>query len=402
MKHRLWTALLAFSFAVTLSLPAAATGATIADFLISASSVQVKERTLELERYAPDPQTGRYVRESTLELPTQLNRVSPGAQFTFRAQSNRVTVYVDCLTDLDGDGQYEWLDGGANPAWTELSADGILSPPGQTPAWMVQGDTRTLSAVSLLALGMDAERARGQTGTTPLAGLTLKQSGDLIYCITAQCQPEDPGQAATSHAYYVQIDRSLDPDLPVFQIGAAAFSDTPSWAWYWNDVDYAGHAGLLSGTGWNTFSPDGKVNRATLVQVLYNREGKPAPGTSPFPDAQPGEWYAGAVSWASGLGLVSGFEDGTFRPYAELNREQLALILYQYARYQGADTDFWFDLNFYPDGSAVSPWAREAMVWAVGSGVFSGRGDKTLSPADPVTRAELAAVLTKLCTTALP
>lgn len=392
-RSRIAALCLCFCLSVSLFLPAQAVETEVATLLISGSPVDLVDRNFPLERYLREG-GDTYARADERELSTKLNRVSPGAVFTVHATS-RCTIYVESLTDLDGDGMYEWLDGGSAPLWDELSASARLTVPGPLPVWMDAGGSRTISAAALTARGLDIERGRTAQGATPISSLTPSHSGDLIFCLTAV------GIEGGEQTWYFQVDFSLDPTLPLWQVGAAAFHDVPSWAWYWEAVDYVVRAQLLSGQGGGTFAPTGPVDRATLVQVLYNLAGQPKTDPSTFSDIKGDDWYAGAVAWAVQTELVGGFEDGTFRPLAPLTREQLAVVVHRFAQSKGADQDFWFDLNTYPDGTSVSPWAQASLTWAVGSGTLSGREDGRLDPGGPVTRAELCAAIHKLSTTLL-
>lgn len=393
-RSRIAALCLCLCLSLSLIAPARATGGEVATLLIQGSPVDLVSSTFPLERYVRQSD-GPYASADERELSTDLNRVSPGAVLTVQAKT-QCTVYVETLTDLDGDGMYEWLDGGSAPLWDELSASAQLTVPGALPVWMDVGSSRTISAAALTARGLDVECARTPKGSTPIPSLAPSHSGDLIFCLTAV------GMDGGAQTWYFQVDFDLDATLPLWQIGAAAFDDVPSWAWYWDAVDYAVRQQLLSGQGGGTFAPTAKVDRATLVQVLYNLADRPTADAAAYSDVKGQDWFAGAVGWAAQTGLTGGYEDGTFRPLAPLTREQLASIVHRFAQSRGIDQDFWFDLTTYPDGAAVSPWAQASLTWAVGSGILSGREDGRLDPAGPVTRGELSAVVYKLCTTLLP
>ena len=101
------------------------------------------------------------------------------------------------------------------------------------------------------------------------------------------------------------------------------------------NVAFVVQKGLFSGTGSSTFSPEDDMTRAMLVTVLYRLAGAPGGGTNSFSDVPAGSWYADPVAWASGQGIVKGCGSGEFRPADPITREQLAVILYNYARSRG-------------------------------------------------------------------
>ena len=114
-----------------------------------------------------------------------------------------------------------------------------------------------------------------------------------------------------------------------------------------------------------------------------------------FPDVDAAAWYADAVAWASGNGIVTGTGSG-FEPDGQITREQLATILYRYADFLGLDTSAAGALSQFSDGDKVSAWAEEAMQWAVGSGLLTGKGNGTVDPTGNATRAEVAAILQRM------
>jgi hypothetical protein len=112
-----------------------------------------------------------------------------------------------------------------------------------------------------------------------------------------------------------------------------------------------------------------------------------------FADVPAGKWFTDAVAWASANGIVGGYGESVFGADDAVTREQIAVLLYRYAKLMGMDVSAAADLSAYADADAISEWAREAMAWANATGLITGRGADTLAPADTATRAEVAAVL---------
>ena len=175
------------------------------------------------------------------------------------------------------------------------------------------------------------------------------------------------------------------------------FSDVKAGDWFYDAVLYAYENGLMSGTGAAAFSPNQTLTRAMVAQVLYSMEGAPAGGTSTFTDVAAGTWYASAVNWAAGNGVVSGYGDGTFGPNDNVTREQVAMILYSFAKSKGYDVSEKASLSSFADMSSVSTYAQEAMSWAAGAGLISGMGNNTIVPQGSATRAQFAVMLMQFC-----
>lgn len=176
------------------------------------------------------------------------------------------------------------------------------------------------------------------------------------------------------------------------------FVDVTEDAWYYEAVKYVYENGLMIGTADDTFAPNSTLSRAMVAQILYNLEGQPtADGKSSFTDAS-GHWAANAIAWAQETGVVSGYENNTFRPNRAVTREELAQMLYNYAQYKGSVLPPMGDLSKFPDGDKVNDWAKNAMNWATGLGVINGYEDGTLRPGGNTTRAEAASMIMGLAT----
>ena len=184
-------------------------------------------------------------------------------------------------------------------------------------------------------------------------------------------------------------------------VDTAFFTDVAADQWYAGEVYQAAKNGYVNGVGdTKLFMPDNDISRAELTQVMFNmagqsvREGIAYP--TPFSDVPELAWFAQPVSWASEAGVVTGIGDtGTFAPYDNATREQVATMFYRYAAAQGTDASGVADLSGYTDAASVSDWAEQAVAWAVEAGVF-GQGTDALRPSDPISRAEVAAMAVRL------
>lgn len=172
------------------------------------------------------------------------------------------------------------------------------------------------------------------------------------------------------------------------------FTDVKESDWFYKGVAYVVDKGVMSGVSENQFDPSGKLTRAMLVQMLYNMESRPAcDAENAFIDVPVGQWYTDAVIWANDEKIVSGMGDGLFAPNMEITREQMVVMLYNYAKYKGYDVTASADLSKFADNASVSTWAQPAMQWAVAEGYISGMGDNQLAPQGTATRAEIASVI---------
>lgn len=172
------------------------------------------------------------------------------------------------------------------------------------------------------------------------------------------------------------------------------FSDVWPGRWYYSAVEYAVSEGLFSGTSASIFAPDAPMTRGMFVRVLANKAGvdlSQYAGTT-FSDVKAGAWYAAPVEWAAENKIVSGIGDGRFAPERNVTREQMAVILYNYARYAGCDLMSRVGaLVRFSDSDKISGYAWHPMEWAVTHGLLTGSGGK-LNPQGTATRAQVAQV----------
>lgn len=169
--------------------------------------------------------------------------------------------------------------------------------------------------------------------------------------------------------------------------------------WYAQSAIYLFEHGYVTGTSDGVFSPSSKVTRAMAVQVICRIDGAETSDyseSSTFSDVPSGAWYHDAVEWAAANGLTSGTGGEKFSPLRTVTRAELAVMLFNNppaeccTRLRVGDPAA---LERFPDADSVPLWAVEAVSWAIGQGLISGRGDGTIAPSAPATRGELAVIL---------
>lgn len=179
------------------------------------------------------------------------------------------------------------------------------------------------------------------------------------------------------------------------------YTDIDRSAWYHTYADYVILRGLMGSTKTDTltFEPNTSCTRAMIVSILYRLEGSPAASfENRFPDVADGQWYTSAIMWASQNGVVSGYNTGKFGPNDKITREQIAVVLMQYAnKIKGYDTSARANIADFVDENLCT-WSRNAVRWAVAEGLISGAvidGTTYLQPRNNATRAQVATILTK-------
>ena len=192
--------------------------------------------------------------------------------------------------------------------------------------------------------------------------------------------------AEAERIYHLLTEGSGTPVLPVTPskpkndkpTTGSSFTDVPAGSWYEEAVNYVHEKGLMNGTSSNAFSPNANTTRGMIVTILARVEGVNTNGTP---------WYAAGQKWA----MDNGISDGTNMP-GVITREQLATILYRYAKQKGYDVSKSAALTAFSDADKVSGYAAEAMQWAVAEGLLQGSNGK-LNPQGSATRAQVATIL---------
>ncbi len=178
-----------------------------------------------------------------------------------------------------------------------------------------------------------------------------------------------------------------------------SFVDVNEKDWFYDSVMYTVQKGLFSGTDETRFSPNSPMTRAMLVTVLHRLEGKTSPTLeNKFKDVNLSEWYTDAIRWSSENDIVRGITDTEFMPQKNITREQLAVMLYRYARIKGMNTEVKGNITDFTDSKNISSWAIEAINWATENKLVAGRENGMLDPAGNATRAEVAAILERFIT----
>lgn len=175
------------------------------------------------------------------------------------------------------------------------------------------------------------------------------------------------------------------------------YTDVKEEAWYVTPIEYVTRNNLMNGVGNDKFNPSEKGTRAMIVTILYNKEGKPAvTGKATFKDVTSGAWYEGPIAWAKANNIANGYQDGSFGPSESVTREQLAVMLYNYAKSKGTVSTGNTEMKF-ADNADIHNWAQEAMKWCVSNKIINGKGNNKLDPRGFATRAEIATMIMNFC-----
>ena len=285
---------------------------------------------------------------------------------------------------------------GNSTGYTEVEiVDDIIIVPSVTKLTIESGETRDINVTACV----------GAYG----ASVPVNSSDDLF---TFRCD-ENIGTidelgvftATTASAVsqsgniYVEYNNN-SIEIPV-QVGAyiVEFTDTTN---HWAKTYIGTLAGMniLDGMGDNTFAPDGSLTRAQFVAMLAKMTDGidiTAAASAGFTDVNEKDWYFGYVNWGYENGIVNGMGDGTFSPNASITREQMAVMLCNYARSVGFALPQTVSGVSFSDASSISSWAADYVATAAGAGIINGFDTGDFRPQGVATRAQAATVIYKMC-----
>lgn len=206
---------------------------------------------------------------------------------------------------------------------------------------------------------------------------------------------ENVKSAAEITAVMKKTENGDTPQTPTKTDWSNPFKDIAEGDWFYKNVKYVNENGLMNGVEEDVFDPNGDVTRAMFVTVLYRMEQEPKTGTATFADVDADSYYSSAVAWAEENNIVNGVSDTEFAPNDNISREQMAAIVYRYAKYKGYDSAVNTKAD-YTDNDSISEYAKEAVNWLSEKEIMSGNPDGSFAPQANSTRAESAAVFQRV------
>ena len=203
----------------------------------------------------------------------------------------------------------------------------------------------------------------------------------------------------TNNQKAIQAFKIKKVTLNVANQKEAIFNDVTADDWYYTAVKYTYQKGIIKGATSTEFRPNAKFSRGMLVTILWRMEGEPkVTNAKEFADVTSGKYYYNAIRWATSKGIVNGYSNGKFGPEDNITREQLAVMLRNYAKYKGKNVSQTADISKYKDSGKTSGYAKTSVQWAIAKGIISGKDNGTrIDPQGTASRAEAAAMIYNYC-----
>lgn len=179
-------------------------------------------------------------------------------------------------------------------------------------------------------------------------------------------------------------------------VGDLPYTDVKTGDWFYDGAKYCYENNIMKGISATQFGPSITTTRAMIVTMLYRLEGSPeAYNVNMFTDVSTADYFFDAVRWAAQFGIVTGVSETSFNPNGIITREQMAAMLYRYAKYKNYDTKFTSYISSFTDGNKVSAYALDAMGWANDKGLITGVKVDVLDPQGSATRAQAGTIFAR-------
>lgn len=175
------------------------------------------------------------------------------------------------------------------------------------------------------------------------------------------------------------------------------YSDVKEKAWYYDAVKEAYEKNYMEGKPGGLFAPNESVTRAQYVTILARLCNAEGDTDNDFKDVGVKKWYAAAVGWASRAGIVTGYEDSTFRGDNPISRQELMVMTERYLDY------IWTELpesdvavSSFTDAGKIAKWAASSVDEMRRIGLIEGDNEGRFNPIQTATRAEIATMTVRL------
>ena len=335
--------------------------------------------------------------DSALISPYRMFDIPASGAYTF-------SFYGDNYTGTDG-ASVCLMDGNRSISVKTDDADAAVTLDAKNAAASITSDEMLTATVSYVDMTAGCEinvtgQASGGANLFVTAGILQIDGfyGDVI--ITAVNSGQTVTAARTLDGAAVAFDiKDLEQRDPISVVNpiSIVFRDVQLNAWYYSPVMNVYGKGLMVGTSVKPmlFSPNTPLTRGMVVTVLYRMAGSPDTSglTNPFDDVAAGQWYTDAVIWAAERGIVNGYGGGRYGPEDNVTREQLTVILNNYAGYAGISLPSSKSYTGFNDEEDIADYAKDAVESLFETGIIGGYPDGSFKPRGEATRAEFAAIL---------
>ena len=210
--------------------------------------------------------------------------------------------------------------------------------------------------------------------------------------------PKEPGKEHTTPQTLTAVKTALTEKLTKSEnLAPTAFADTEKH-WAKESIQFVNKLGILKGIKETEFAPNEAMTRAMFITALgrLGNVNEQDYSASSFGDVPADAYYRSFAEWAKTAGISSGTQIGSFAPNQPISREQIAAMIFRFAKYLGYELPAVQAKAAFADEAQISSWAKEAVIALQQAGILHGKGNQMFDPQGKATRAEIAALLQRL------
>jgi len=245
---------------------------------------------------------------------------------------------------------------------------------------------------NVVYVNYDNEVVALNKGTATLTGIVVPAEERIII------ENEEAERVDWSTIIPADKLKTVTVNVNVTEEDVLPFEDVQITDWFYEAVRYSYYNGIFKGVTETTFAPKSLLTRAMFVTVLWRMENEPESDAElQFTDIANNAYYIEALKWAYENEIINGVSENTFAPNANITREQIATIIYRYAKYKGDDTEVNLALT-YNDKDSISSWATDAVRFCKATGIMEGDNNNMFNPKAGTKRSEAAAIAQRILT----
>lgn len=179
---------------------------------------------------------------------------------------------------------------------------------------------------------------------------------------------------------------------------AVVYTDIDGVEWARDAIYALTKLGIVSGRGEGVFDPDTLIKREEFVKMAVLAYGIETDKTAKcdFSDVSQDAWFAPYIASGVAMGAINGIGDGSFGVRKTISRQDMAVLIYKFGLYNGAEFPDGADIGKFTDRAAISDYAAEAVSKLNACGIINGMGDLSFAPKSGATRAQAAAIVYRM------
>lgn len=276
--------------------------------------------------------------------------------------------------------------------------DALLTQGGTASGTVLDERGLPMAGAQVVAFTEDGSRAARSTQTDSTGDFVIKglSTGNYVVAVLSWRLGEifhgNVRDKELSVPVAMTFSQNVDLGIIFYEPETPSFTDVDLLNPFFTEIEWLASTGITTGYDNGTFLPWSSVDRAAMAAFLYRFSGGTGfepPTTPTFTDVPVDNPFFAEIEWLASTGVTTGYADGTFQPWAPVDRSAMAAFLYRFA---GSPSYVPPAISPFTDLTPTSPFYKE-ICWLASTGITTGYSDQTFRPWDDVNRGAMAAFL---------